>query len=62
MYLTLSAVEELAVELVTQQACAKTVELMAGEPTLASRGFWKFAWLKVLKISVRNVALTRSVI
>lgn len=34
-------VEELAVERVTQHAWPKSVEVIAGDPTLASRGFRK---------------------
>ena len=59
---TAITVVELATAEDTQQVNPKLMVLVSvGEPTLAFRGFSKFAWLKALNISVRNWSFTRSV-
>ncbi len=46
---------------VAQQAEAKTLDRILGEPVDASRGLSKLGWLNALNISVLNCSLTRSV-
>src|SRR5215468_4042125 len=47
---------------VAQHACAKTDDVIDGDPVEASRGLSKFAWLSALNASARNCSLSRSVI
>src|SRR5712691_1532134 len=54
-------VAELTTDEVTQQLCANRLLSSPGEPSLAFRGFSKFAWLNALKNSVRTWNFTRSV-
>src|SRR5690349_4933009 len=46
---------------VAQQACAKTEDVIAGEPVEASRGLSKLGWFRTLNASARNCNLNRSV-
>src|SRR5262245_63932654 len=49
------------VDAVVQHVRPNSVEVIVGEPSVALRGFSKFTWLNVLKVSRRNCNRTRSV-